>query len=351
MFKANRTSPAMPDEPERPLDRASLLAEPQPRRAARKSMPTSADFPGCRRRPMTYKEFSVTDSRVEYWDSRDGGFAWICADTSKEHERPSHRLAMLMHRIALARGANIECYGTMDLCELGPDGRNQRVLEADQSIYLDVKRANILFSPYMVLGRHAPPDIVLEVDNTTDARRKKLGIYESWGFPEVWIEVPDTPAASRPKSRKSATTIYAMQDGGYRESPASVAFPGWTAGEIHLALNERDISVRTYAALDRVGLALGRQEGTGPEHDPFMRSIMLRSRAEGREEGREEGRVRAVAETVRQILSHRGFSCSTSTLTSSQEFVGADQAELVNLALACNGEADLLAALAKKAGR
>ena len=36
----------------------------------------------------------------------------------------------------------------------------------------------------MVVGEHDFPDVVLEVDRTTDVRRWKLGMYESWGFPE-----------------------------------------------------------------------------------------------------------------------------------------------------------------------
>ena len=26
-----------------------------------------------------------------------------------------------------------------------------------------------------------------------DVGRGKLALYESWGFPELWVEVPDTP--------------------------------------------------------------------------------------------------------------------------------------------------------------
>ena len=295
---------------------------------------------------MSIDEFAQTRQRVEYWDVRDGGVAWICNDASKEHERPSHRLSMLMHRIALARGAKIECYGSMDLCERGSDGKNERIMEADQTIYLDVKRANILYSPVMVLGRHAPPDIVLEVDHTTDSRRKKLAIYECWGFPELWIEVPDVRARSRPKSRKAQLTIYTMQEDGLKESPASVALPGWTAEEIHVALNEDDISPRTYRVLERVGLALGRQEGTGPEHDPFMRSIMLQTRAEGRE----EGRVQALIATAYRILNYRGIECSVATLAESEAFAACEDAQVVDAAMVCASEAALIATLAGRAG-
>ena len=50
----------------------------------------------------------------------------------------------------------------------------------------------------MVVGEHDIPDVVLEVDHTTDVRRGKLLQYEAWGFPELWVEVPDWAASSRP---------------------------------------------------------------------------------------------------------------------------------------------------------
>ena len=64
------------------------------------------------------------------------------------------------------------------------------------------------------VGVDALPDVVLEVDNTTDARRRKLGLYESWGFPEVWVDVPDQPAPSRPAPLRPGLTIYLQAEGG-----------------------------------------------------------------------------------------------------------------------------------------
>ena len=58
----------------------------------------------------------------------------------------------------------------------------------------------------------------------TDVRRGKLGLYESWGFPEVWVEVPDKRAPSRP-NRKSGITIYLLGDDGYKQAASSAAFP------------------------------------------------------------------------------------------------------------------------------
>ena len=92
--------------------------------------------------------------------------------------------------------------------------------------------------PVLTVGEHDYPDVVLEVDHSTDARRRKVPQYEAWGFPEVWIEVPDARAPSRPRSRRPGLTIHLLEDGAYRPVAQSRAFPGWTAAEIHAALNE-----------------------------------------------------------------------------------------------------------------
>ena len=82
----------------------------------------------------------------------------------------------------------------------------------------------------LIVGEDDPPDVVLEVDNTTDIRRGKLIAYGEWGFPEVWVETPDEGSPSRPRSLRPRVTIYVLQDGRYLESPASRAFPGWQRG-------------------------------------------------------------------------------------------------------------------------
>ena len=137
------------------------------------------------------------------------------------------------------------------------------------------------------MGTDALPNVVLEVDNTTDVRRNKLKRYESWGFPEVWVEVPDEPAPSRPASLRPGLTIY-LRDGGLRPAAASRAFPDWTAEEIHRALNEPELSAATTAVLRRVGRALGATDGTGPDDDPFLREERGESHAHGLAKGRVE---------------------------------------------------------------
>ena len=98
----------------------------------------------------------------------------------------------------------------------------------------------------------------------------KLAPYESWGFLEVWVEVPDAPSPSRPRARQPGLTIHLLEDGRYRAATASRAFPGWRAVEIHVALNETTPSARTSATVERVEAVLGAHEGTGPDDDPLL---------------------------------------------------------------------------------
>ena len=60
------------------------------------------------------------------------------------------------------------------------------------------------------VGADHLPDVVLEVDYSTDVRRGKLGLYEAWGFPEVWVEVPDAASPSRSRRRPSGVTIHRL---------------------------------------------------------------------------------------------------------------------------------------------
>ena len=114
--------------------------------------------------------------------------------------------------------------------------------------------------------------------------------------------MPEAHSESRPRSRRSGLTIHLLEDGGYRESAASRAFPGWTAEEIHAALNEDAFSAETSAVLERVGTVLGEREGTGPDDDPLLGSYRRRSHAEGHAEGRREGELRGKVVTIEGLL-------------------------------------------------
>ena len=66
----------------------------------------------------------------------------------------------------------------------------------------------------MGVDGHVLPDVVLEVDYSTDVRVRKLRLYEAWGFPEVWVDVPDE--RSSPRSRLCGLTIHVLEAGRYR---------------------------------------------------------------------------------------------------------------------------------------
>ena len=230
-------------------------------RPARHSEPESLEFPGCRPVCIPREAISDYEGRIEYWDAATE-IAIVCDPVSVYHEQGGQRLGALTTMIAQTRGSPIDTFGAADLLVRDARGERQRIMQADQTVYLD-PRATRPSGPAIEVGGDALPDVVLEVDNTTDVRRGKLALYESWGFPEVWVEVPDTPSPSRPAGLRAGLTMYVLEDEGFRAVPSSRAFPGWMAEEIHLALNEPELSDATTAALRRVGRALGAAEGTG----------------------------------------------------------------------------------------
>ena len=305
------------------------------------SYPPSSElaFPGCKPVRLPREELELYDGRLEFWDGATET-AWVCEPNSPYHEKPGGALPSLVERIAQVRGSPITCYGSMDLMVRNEGGLAWRILQADQSVYLHPGRARLPGAVAMEVGEHDLPDVVLEVDHTTDVYRGKLRLYEAWGFPEVWVEVPNYRAASRPKRRRAGLTIHVLEGDVYRESPESCAFPGWSAEELHVAFNERVRSAPTCEVLERVGSALGAREGTGPDDDPMLRSLRGQSRMEGRTEGREEGRMEGRAGMVRAMLSSRGIGFSEDFPADVPGFVESPEAVIVSAAFACDSEQD-----------
>ena len=319
------------------------MAEPAvatiPAPAAERREPEALEFPGCRPVRIPRDQIDVGDIRLEYWDA-DTEIAMICEPISYYHERPASRLARLADRIAAARGAPIEAVGHTDLLVRNARGERQLIMQADQILFLRPAQTEPAGNAVEV-GTDALPDVVLEVDNTTDVRRNKLKLYESWGFLEVWVEVPEEPQPSRPASLRPGLTIHLREGGAYRPAAASLAFPGWTADEIHAALNEPELSAQTAVVLNRVGRALGAAEGTEPDGDPFLRHHRQESRAEGRAAGRAEGRAEALRASALQVLASRGISVSASLSERLEAMEGVSE-RLVAVALECRDEEDFL---------
>ena len=302
---------------------------PATRRAARVVRPSAPpptaapDFPGCDPVSLpTWDDVWAYDGRIEYW-LRETGTAWVMRDAGPVHENAPNLLSELLTRMCLERGSRFLLAGAVYVMERDEDGRPRQVLVADQTIYLDrsVWRPR---DPAIVLGVDPLPDVILEVDHTTDVRRNKLPVYEAWGFPEVWVDTPDELSPNRPRGLRPGLTIYVLDDGRFRIADESRAFPTWTAAQLHAALNESRLSPRTLADLIRVGRRLGRQEGTTPDddpqlgrhrrqaHDAGLRAGRAEGRAEGLTRGRAEGLTQGRAEGLTQgraegIVRHRTF--------------------------------------------
>ena len=276
------------------------------------------------------------DERFDVWDRRTRT-AWEVRETGPFHERPSQRLATLAERISLVRGHPIQCFGTMSLTLLDDDGKPGQVMRADQSLYLHPRRANIVGPKAMVVGRNQHPDVVLEVDRTTDVRRHKLALYEAWGFPELWVDVPD----ESPRPRKTwGTTIHILTAGVFHEAEESVAFPGWRTEEIHQALNEDSLTAQTVAVLERVGAVLGDRKGTGPQDDLLLGPMLAQARAAAF-----EGELARRAAMVRRIMTTRGLQVAERFPLGERGFADAAPEAVADAALRCADAADFLARL------
>ena len=228
----------MGPQPGIPNDAAESARVRIPRRAgAEGRLSRPLEFPGCRSFRLRRDEVESYERHIEYWDAATET-AWELRNVTGAHERPGHRLAGLCAIIAGVRGAEIACFGHTSFLECDEHGELLRLLEADESVYLYPDRARMPLDSALTVGEHDLPDVILEVDNTTDVRRGKLALYESLGFPEVWVEVPEVQTRGRPRGLVRGLTIFRFEGGRFRAVPESGAFPGWRVLEIHAALNE-----------------------------------------------------------------------------------------------------------------
>ena len=300
------------------------------------------DFPGCESFHLPAGRLEHYEGRLEFWDG-DTETAWkVCEPTSIEHEGPSRRLVQMATRFEILRGSRIACFGSADLVRRDATGRKRWLMQADEVLYLHPDRVR-LQGPAIDVDRDPLPDVVLEVDHTTDVRRRKLGIYTESGFPEIWVLVPWESSARRP-----GLAIHVRRGEEYGEEPSSRAFPGWRAEEIHRALTEAPMSEAAWRALERTALAMGAREGTKPGDDPLMRSQNAIARTEGRAEGRREGLVQGHREGLRwghmqaaaQILEARGVAVALEVTEDQKLSGGVSGDALIAAALACSDAAD-----------
>ena len=182
------------------------------------------DFPGCEPFRLPAGELDRYEGRLEFWEARTE-MAWkVREPTTIYHERPARRLGRLAERIESLRGSRIESFGSADLARFDAAGNKVSLAQADEALYLHPRRSRVP-GPAIDVDEDPLPDVVLEVDHTTDVRRRKLGIYEAWGFPEVWVLVPPES-----RIRTPGLDVHLLRGGRYRGVPESGAFPGWRGG-------------------------------------------------------------------------------------------------------------------------
>jgi Uma2 family endonuclease len=313
------------------------------------------DFPGCESFHLPEGELEGYEGRLEFWDGYTETAWKVSEPTSIQHEGPSRRLARVTERIAALRGLPIASFGSSDLVQRDAAGRLRWLMQADEVLYLHPERTR-LRGPKIDVDADPLPDVVLEVDHSTDVRRRKLGIYQESGFPEVWVLVPRESSLRAP-----GLTIHVHRDDAYREEAESRAFPGWKAEEVYRALTEDPLSAGAMRALERVALTMGEREGTKPEDDPFTRSLSLKAEARGDAKGyengyengylrgREHGRKEALAENVVALLEARGIVATLDSEEDRALFDALSAEALMAAALACSGAADFRRRLRKAA--
>ena len=300
------------------------------------------DFPGCESFPLPAGELEHYEGRLEFWDGATETAWKVCEPTSIEHEGPSRRLVQMATRFEILRGSRIACFGSADLVRVDAAGRKRWLMQADEVLYLHPDRVR-LEGPAIDVDADPLPDVVLEVDHTTDVRRRKLGIYKESGFPEVWVLVPWDSSRRAP-----GLAIHVRRDDGYREERSSRAFPGWRAEEIYKALTEAPMSEVAWRALERVALSMGAREGTKPEDDPLMRShsaqVRTKAHAQGQREGHAQGHRKGLAQgymnAVVRVLEVRGIAVALDAAEDRELLGGLSEDALMAAALACTDAAD-----------
>ena len=287
------------------------------------------DFPGCVSFHLPASALESYEGRLEFWDGLTETAWKVSEPTTTYHEGPSRRLARVTERLAALRGSPIASFGSSDLVRRDAAGGLRWLMQADEVLYLHPQRVHL--GPKIDVDADPLPDIALEVDHSTDVRRRKLGIYQESGFPEIWVLVPWENSRRAP-----GLAIHVRGETGYAETPESRAFPGWKAEEIHRALTEAVWSAETVRAVERVARAMGAREGTRPEDDPFTRSVT----AKAREEGREEARSEILEESVRAVLAGRNIEAALDSPEDRALFGTVPAEVLMAAALACRDEAD-----------
>jgi Uma2 family endonuclease len=127
---------------------------------------------------------------------------------SPAHDEYETLIELFVWEFAEAQGVSLQAYrhATWKLKAV------EKGAEADCCYYIQNAR-KVIGKKRIPLESNPPPDIVVEIDLTTDSRRK-LRIYADLGVPEVW------------RFDGKGFSYYELMDGQYAEIPDSKRLPG-----------------------------------------------------------------------------------------------------------------------------
>ena len=145
------------------------------------------------------------------------------------HDAYDRMIDAFVREFCVARDTALQAYGqaTWKLKSAGKGA------EGDCCYYVQNARG-VIGKKAIPLESNPPPDIVVEVDITTDSTQK-LRIYAGLGVPEVW------------RFDGRAFHFYELVDSKYEEIPASKCLPGLTAAPMLEAFAIADTHGQTEA--------------------------------------------------------------------------------------------------------
>ena len=257
------------------------------------------DFPGCESFHLPASEIDHYEGRLEFWDGVTETAWKVCEPTSVQHEEPSRLLVQMATRFEILRGSRIACFGSADLVRRDAAGRKRWLMQADEVLYLHPDRVR-LQGPAIDVDADPLPEVVLEVDHSTDVRRRKLGIYKESGFPEIWVLVPWEGVGARAGARNPCAPGDRIS-GGRREQGVSGVEGGGDSPRAHRGAmvgdgvaspgtdRSGDGCARGHDAAARSAHGIGERKGAGKEPRPGSPGGS-RARSPGRPCGRSCGK-------------------------------------------------------------
>jgi Uma2 family endonuclease len=138
---------------------------------------------------------------------------------SPEHEFYARTIDLLVRAYAEPRHVPVESYGSTTWKRPSL----QRGVEPESCYYVASAARIVNKQAHVDLESDPPPDIVVEVDITSDSL-DKFGIYAALGVPEVWVY------------RYTEMRFHELDGQSYREIAVSRFLPGLTPSMLALAL-------------------------------------------------------------------------------------------------------------------